>query len=198
MASSGQYLEQLQALLPPGAAWPRESDAALTQLLAGIAEEFARVEGRAGDLLEQADPRSVTELLSDWESAFGLPDLCATSPATVDGRRLALHQRVASLGGQSRPYFVSLSALMGYETEITEFRPLRVPFTLPAHVAGRAWAFAWRVDVFGPVVMGDDTPTYASAHLDCVVRRVAPAHTLVSFSYEPDPDPVFHFDFLNP
>ncbi|HRD47444.1 MAG TPA: DUF2313 domain-containing protein, partial [Caulobacter sp.] len=98
MATAAQYLEQLQALLPPGAAWARDSEASLTKLLAGLAEEFARVEGRGLALAEEADPRTATELLGEWEAAFGLPDTCAVTPATIDGRQLALHQRVASLG----------------------------------------------------------------------------------------------------
>ncbi len=198
MASAAQYLEQLQALLPPGAAWARDSEATLTKLLAGLAEEFARVEGRGLVLVEEADPRTTAELLGEWETAFGLPDSCAVTPSTVPGRQLALHQRVASLDGQSVPYFVTLSALLGYEAEIDEFRPLRLPFTIPARVAGRRWAFAWRVNVFGPAEMGNETPVYADTHLDCVITRIAPGHTVVSFSYEPDPDPIFHFDFLNP
>lgn len=198
MATAAQYREQLQALLPPGAAWSRDSEAALTQLIDGLAEEFARVEGRGLRLIEEADPRTAGELLGEWEAAFGLPDGCVINPATPDGRRLALHQKVASLGGQSVPYFVNLSALLGYESEVVEFAPLRLPFTLPARVAGQAWAYAWRMDVYGPAEMGAEAPVYASAHLDCVVRRLAPGHSIVSFSFEPDPEPVFFFDFLNP
>lgn len=198
MATAADYLAQLKALAPQGAAWSRESGSTLSALFEGLADELARADGRADDLLIETDPRAVTELLEEWERAYGLPDGCVVADPTVPGRRLALHQRVASLGGQSRPYFIGLSALLGYEAEIETFRPSRLPLTLATPLMGRPWAFAWRVAVYGPLDIEDEAPVYASADLECVIRRARPAHTVVSFDYEPDPEPTLHFDFLNP
>lgn len=191
------YRAQLQALLPIGAAWSRESDAALTGLLDGLAEELARVDGRGDALMAETDPRQVTETLSEWEAAWGLPDGCVSAEPTPDGRRLALHQRVASLGGQSAAYYVGMAALLGYEAEIEQFTPSRLPFTLARRLADPPWAFAWRVAVYGPLSI-DGPPIYASADLDCVISRLRPAHTVVSFDYAPDPEPTLLFNFLNP
>jgi uncharacterized protein YmfQ (DUF2313 family) len=198
MATAADYLGQLKALLPQGAAWPRESGSTLSGLLEGLAEELARVDGRAGDLMVQTDPRAVTEMLGDWERAYGLPDGCVVAEPTEAGRRLALHQRVASLGGQSPAYYVGLSALLGYEAEAESFRPSRLPLTLPTPLAGRPWAFAWRVVVYGPAEIGAEAPIYAAADLECVISRIRPAHTVVAFDFDPDPAPTLHFDFLNP
>lgn len=197
MATADDYLAQLLALAPQGAAWPKESGASLARLFAGLAEELARIDGRADVLLEQIDPRTATEMLPDWERAFGLPDGCVTADPTEDARRMAVHQRVAAMGGQSKPYFISMSTLLGYDTEIDEYRPSRVAFTLPQVIRGRPWAFAWRVAVYGPAFLSD-TPAYASADLQCVINRSKPAHTIVSFDFAPDPAPTLHFDFLNP
>jgi uncharacterized protein YmfQ (DUF2313 family) len=198
MASREDYRAQLVALLPQGAAWPREAEGTLDGLLDALAAEFERLDGRAEVLAAEVDPRAAGEMLSDWERAYGLPDGCVTAEPTPAGRRLALHQRVAALGGQSKPYFVGLAALLGYETGIETFRPSRVAFALPRPLAGLPWAFAWRVDVWGPAEMGDETPVYASADLECVISRIRPAHTVVSFEWSPDPEPTLHFDFLNP
>lgn len=198
MADAADYLAQLKALAPRGAAWSQESESTLSSLFAGLAEEFARVDARAHDLMIQTDPRIVTEMLDDWERAYGLPDGCVTADPTLGGRRLALHQKVASLGGQSAAYYVGMSALLGYETEVESFRPTRLPLTIPVPVAGRPWAFAWRVAVYGPVDPADESPIYASADLACVITRLKPAHTVVSFDFAPDPEPTLHFDFLNP
>jgi uncharacterized protein YmfQ (DUF2313 family) len=197
MRTATDYLAQLQALAPIGAAWPREGETTLNAVLEGLAEEFARIDARGQQLLTEIDPREVSELLEDWERAWGLPDGCVVAEPTVEGRRLALHQRVASLGGQSAEYFVGLSALLGYETEVENFRPSRIALTLPAPIAGRPWAFAWRLVVHGPAQLGG-AEIYASADLECVVDRVKPAHTVVSFDWSPDPAPTLHFDFLNP
>lgn len=198
MASADDYLAQLKALAPQGVAWPRESGSTLEKVFNALADEMARVDARGGDLMIQTDPRAVTEMLEDWERAYGLPDGCVTADPTPDGRRLALHQRVASLGGQSEAYFVGIAALLGYEAEIETFRPTRLPLNLARPLAGLPWAFAWRVAVWGPVEMGDPTPVYASAELQCVVNRARPGHTVVTFDFTPDPVPLLHFDFLNP
>lgn len=74
--SAEAYLAQLQALLPPGSAWPRAANATLTKLLGALAEELARLDARALALIDEADGRSTLELLSDWERVCGLPDPC--------------------------------------------------------------------------------------------------------------------------
>lgn len=100
--TSTDYLAQLQALLPPGPAWSKDEDAPLTRLLTGLAQELARVDGRALQLAKEADPRTVAELFADWERVAGLPDDCAIAfggDQTVAQRRAALLGRLAALGG---------------------------------------------------------------------------------------------------
>jgi uncharacterized protein YmfQ (DUF2313 family) len=197
MATADDYLTQLQALLPQGAAWPKEGETVLAQLLAGLADEFARIDARGETLIAETDPRQAQELLEDWERAYGLPDGCIVAEPTVRGRQLTLHQRVASLGGQSASYFVGMAALLGYATEIDTFRPTRIGAAIGARVRERPWAFAWRMAVLGPLEL-DGPPSYASADLECVVQRLKPAHTVVSFDWSPDPEPLLHFDFTRP
>lgn len=197
MAGVADYLEQLKALLPQGAAWTREAGSTLSSVLEGVAADLARVDQRGRDLMVQTDPRAVTEMLTDWERAWGLPDGCVSASPTEAGRRLALHQRVASLGGQSASYYVSLSAMLGYDVGVEEFRPTRLPFPIAAPVLGRPWAFAWKLAVYGPVGI-EEAPVYASADLACVVERLKPGHTVVTFDFSPEPEPTFYFDFLNP
>ena len=107
------YLGQVQALLPPGLAWTREQDAVLTLLLQGLAEELARVDGRADDLVDEADPRTALELLQEWEAVCGYPDECLESGATPQERRAAVVARLTARGGQSRAYFIALAAVPG-------------------------------------------------------------------------------------
>jgi uncharacterized protein YmfQ (DUF2313 family) len=198
MPGREEYRAQLEALTPQGAAWPKDGDGVLGAVLDALAAEFERVDAAAAGLMAEIDPREASDLLADWERAYGLPDGCVTADPTPGGRRLALHQKVASLGGQSAAYFVGLSALLGHEAEVETFRPSRVPFSLARPVADVAWAFAWRLVVWGPAEMGDPTPLYGSADLECVVQKSKPGHTVLSIDWEPDPEPLFHFDFLNP
>ena len=80
-----QYLRHLQALMPQGRAWPTEDGAALTRLLAGFSGGLSRNHNRAVDLIDEADPCTTVELLTDWERVCGLPDGCRRRRGHIDG-----------------------------------------------------------------------------------------------------------------
>jgi len=195
-ATPADYLLQLQALLPPGDAWPREPDAVLTRLLLGLAHELARVDGRAGNLLDEVDPRTALEMLAEWERVCGLPDSCAPLGETIQRRRAAVVARLTARGGQSPAYYVALAAALGYAVEIEEFRPFRCGesgagdalYDDDAVHAWRVVAPATTVTYFGAGVSGAGEPLagWGNAALECAIRRHAPAHTTVLFGYIPD------------
>lgn len=112
--TADDYRVLLQALLPHGAAWPRDPDAVLTALLQAFADEFARVDVRVEDLFNEMDPRTTYELLEDFERVTGLPDPCVPAEQTVNERRAALVTRLTGQGGQSIAYFLGLAAALGY------------------------------------------------------------------------------------
>lgn len=212
MFDAAAYTAQLQALLPSGAAWPRDPDAQLTKLIAGLAEEFARVDGRAARLLDEADPRTALELLPEWERLVGLPDACIPVTGSVRERQLAVAAKVAGLGGQSRAYFVSLAGNLGFAIEIEEFAPFTTLSTADDTCQDDPWSFVWRVDLLNEEDESDYSSAWASSdsncderirnfgsgQLECLIRRAAPAHTLVLFAYPSEPEPLLWFDFLNP
>lgn len=191
--TAAAYLAQLQALLPQGAAWPRDADATLTQLLAALAEELARVDLRADDLLNEADPRTTYELLTDWERVAGLPDPCTPDDASIDERRMSLVQRLTMLGGASAAYFIALAEVLGYPgATVTEFRPFTCvsdcnDFLNPAPT----WTHQWRLSLPASriTVMNCASPcnaslrTWGDSTLECVVNRLKPAHTDLTFTY---------------
>lgn len=191
---TSDYLQQLQALLPPGPAWPRDDDATLTRLLHGLASELARVDGRAWQLVEEADPRSTAELFLDWERVAGLPDVCAEAfggEQTLAQRRTALIARLVTVGGQSPAYFIGLAAALGYAITITEFRQHTVNDDVNYPLFGVAWVFAWQVnaalntvtELTVDMTVNDPLATWGNALLECVINRLKPAHTLALFSY---------------
>lgn len=195
MATTEAYLRQLQALLPQGPAWPRDDDAVLTQLLQAMADEFARADGRAGELLLEMVPADATEMLADWEAVAGLPDFCSVAAVTNVERRVALANKFAGVGGQSITTFSAMAERLGYFAEILEFQPLRAPFHADDPANGEAWAYAWRVEAFNPDG-SQAAPGQAGVDLECVIGRAAPAHTAVSFDYPAPPVPLVWFDFL--
>lgn len=185
------YTAQLQALLPSGAAWPREPEAALTRLLDALAAELAIIDGRAAQLIEEADPRSTSELLPDWERVVGLPDPCAGDDQTLAGRRERLVQKLTTRGGQSRAYFIRLAAALGYPITITEFRPFTCNSYCDDGLDPDPWRFVWRVNAPAVTIRpftaesGCDEPIRAWGNevLECAISRHKPAHTNVIFGY---------------
>lgn len=177
--TADQYLAQLQALLPPGRALTREPDATLTQLLAALSEEFTRVDDRAVDLLDEADPQTTTELLADWERVFDLPDVCLYAmPQTIAQRRLSVVAKMSAVDDLTKQFFVDLAARLGYTVTIQE------------NVDGSL--FKWRVNsagvsitpfTVGASTAGDALREWGDEILECTISRYAPAHTQVLFAY---------------
>jgi len=188
------YLQQIQSLLPPGPAWPRDADAYVTRLLRSLAEEFARVDARASDLLEEADPRSTAQLLLDWERVAGLPDGCV-SDSEVDlstaQRQAALLGRLTMVGAQSAAYFQQLAASLGYSVTVQEFSPFDVNDVVSEAITGVDWAHAWGVNAVlnQPVdftvtsTVLDALSSWSNVVLECVLQRFKPAHSVLIFSY---------------
>lgn len=210
------YKAQLASLLPRGRAWPREEGSVLMQLMHAKAEELARIDGRASDLLEEIDPRTTLELLADWERVAGLPDACIAAPDSIAERRAAVQSRITALGGQSRAYFIALAASLGFAVTIDEFRPFRVGQSrIGDRLYDEAWAHAWRVNVQPPAIddgqgltiryfrvgesrVGERLVGFGSLDLECIIRRAAPAHSIVIFAYDIAPEPTAWFDFTLP
>lgn len=194
--TASDYLSNLQALLPSGPAWPRESDASLTKMLDGIAQELARIDARCDDVLNESDPRTAYEMLADWEEAAGLPDACwvLLSGTSVATRRAALLARWTGLGAQNVAYFCDLAARLGYpNATVTEYKPASCisDCTAPLNTASAGWPYAWRLNLEETRVTNmdctgsctDSLRDWGDDILECVIRKLRPAHTHVIFAY---------------
>lgn len=205
------YAEALAALLPTGEAWSRDPDSDLMGYVRGQAEVWgALVDPRAADLLQlELDPRYTTEMLPDWERAFGLPDPCVQEPYTLEERRLALINRIAAEGGQSRAYFYGIAARLGYVIRIIEYSPFQAGIsrcgdTRATGTNGEQYRwqvgppetrFYWTVRIFGSRISWfragagqcgiDHMVRFSQAmDLECLFNRYKPAHTEIIFDYQ--------------
>ncbi|MCX7061329.1 MAG: DUF2313 domain-containing protein [Gammaproteobacteria bacterium] len=170
------YAAQLAALLPTGAAWQPSPETLLGRLLLAIGSELARVHARADTLRIEADPRSTTELLPEWEITAGLPDPCVSGPQTIEQRRAALLARLTGTGGASRAYFIGVAAAYGYTVTIEE----------PAlHTWRMRSAEAVGISRFraGLSTAGDPLASFGNEAFECLFNRIKPAHTALLFAY---------------
>lgn len=187
-----QYAGALRGLVPPGRIWPESLDSHLSLLLLGVAEEFVRLEQRGHDLVDEADPRTTTEMLADWEAMAGLPDDCHGLGATLEARRAELVARLTSQGSLSRAFYIGIAAQLGFTvTSIDEFTP-SAPGPGGLGYSGNDWWFVWRVNVAdsGGVtyftcdsLCDERLAEWGDQVLECLLNRLKPAHTrlLVAF-----------------
>lgn len=194
--SAEDYQQELTALQPPGRALPRERTSIWQRLLLALAAELARIEARALDILDEADPRSALELLPDWERVCGLPDPCTAGNTTIQERRRAVVQRLTARGGQSVAYFEALADRMGYNVTIKECRPFMCGISHVGvdHINPKEMRFVWfmrltepRATYFrvGSSQVGTDPLLKISRaeDLECMAQRLKPAQSRLFVSY---------------
>ncbi|WP_026601697.1 YmfQ family protein [Methylomonas sp. 11b] len=202
-ALAADYLESILAHLPHGKLWDdlRLPGSGVYEILAAVAEEYARLDARADQLRNELDPRYTNELLADWEAYADLPDPCAAGiNTTLQERRLALVSKLTFTGGQSRAFYLALATAMGYSITITEYQP----FVCGISQCGidQLWSYGhairhhWSVTVLGPRVTyfrcgesecGIDpiTKWVEATDLECRFKRLNEAHRNLHFIYTP-------------
>lgn len=199
--TAADYLQALLDLLPNGPLWDdlRLPGSGLYELLAAIAEEFARVDTRLRRLRNEMDPRYAFELLGEWEDFAGLPDPCTHAKATtLQERRAAVVSKLTYRAGQSRAFYLGLAAALGYSITIVEYKPwvcgvsrLGTDILCGGHNVHQHW----RVRVHGPRIArfrtgtsqcGIDLLTKISRayDLECRFKRLNQAHHVLHFTYE--------------
>ena len=191
-----QYFSQLRGLLPSGPAWDPDIVPEVGLVLAGVAVEFSRLDARAVDLLNEMDPSGVSELVPEWESIMGLPDPCLGPNPAFEDRRLAVRRRLVGVGGQSRAYFLEIAVSQGYPSPtITEHRAPRMGRSRfgSAHFGTWYAQFMWTLNTggrqrkgrrFGVSFWGERFGANPGDALECLIRRPAPAHTVVHINYD--------------
>ena len=187
------YLEQLQALLPRGAAWPRDPEAVLTLILDSVAESLADVDIRAVGLLDDIRPNVTVDLLPDWERVAGIPDDCSQKASTISQRIAALLTKVVARANLNVETFGEVTESFGVAATVEEHDQTRAnnATTLPTN--GGRWRFVWWITLpasgdatYFTVLSTVDTPLLdveRNTELECRLQALAPAHTLLRVAY---------------
>lgn len=169
------YARQLANLLPRGAAWSAGMGSWLYRTLQSLAEEMARVHGRALDLMREADPRTTSELLGEWEHMLGLPDPCITGEQTTAQRRAAVLARLTMVGSQSAAFYINVAAKLGYTITISEPAPNVMRVNSP-----ETTVFPFYCGANG---CGDRLREWGNEILECAITPLRPAHVALEFAY---------------
>lgn len=209
MANQEQYLDLLLSLLPKGQI-SIEKDSNLSKVLNACAAELATVDMHARKLIEESDPRTTLEIISEYETVAGLPDECDHGVTnTLQERRTRLTQKLTKLGGQSRPYYLEIAQELGYQIQIREFKPFRCGEseitdismasddygTITELCTVESDIFFWEVEVDGDRTTwfragesqcGIDSMLQLdrATDLECILNQLKPAHTHLQFIYQ--------------
>jgi len=173
-ATNDSYLRILRSLLPRGVIWTRDVGRRLTKLLTGLADELVRTHNRAGQLMEEADPATTSELLPDWERVCGLPECPTYAPVTEADRRYAVYTKLAAQGGQAGDYFESIAAGIGADLDVTDLYPI-------------GWTHVWQAQTSHVTRARCNSPcnsrlveyTSLGQRLRCLLVKWKPAHTRI-------------------
>ena len=185
------YARMLKALLPRGPLWRLEADSLISRVLLAIADELARIDARADDLIREIHAPTTLELLPDFERVYGLPDPCLGEKPSTPQRIASLIAKITSTGGQTAGYYIGIAAALGFTITVTEFQEFDVEDDVEAPVYGPDWNFAWQVNAPLNTVIeltvedtaDDPLATFGNDQLECVLQALQPAHTTLIFAY---------------
>ena len=170
------FLANFQDTAPPGRAFSRDPDTVQAQVGAVASNQLLLLRSVALTLANvEADPAATLQLLTDWETEFGLPDPCSPSGQTIQQRRNSLLAKIASIGGQSIAYYTAVAAALGFVITITELGDYA--WQINAAVTNAQY-FMFNQGVFGDYFWGS-----GNAELECRIRAIMPAHTVLTFVY---------------
>ena len=192
VVSTGAYRDQLHALLPRGAAWPREDGTVLDALLDACAVSYAALDNRAVSLLDDVRPDTTVNLLADFERVLALPDDCTPATVTFGERRRAVVDKTTVRAGMATADYLAVASVFGYlDANLLEAHSGAAAAAAGTHsldVTNGKWRFVWWLILGGDApqidykdcLSGVDEPLAESAsvaEITCRVKQLAPAHT---------------------
>ena len=168
MTAPSRYTNTLLALLPPGRLW-RWVGSNLFNLFAGCADELDRFDGRVTDLLNEADPRTASELLPDYETELDL--VAAATTAERQANIVAL--TTARQGFKPADFQAALAPLFDQAAaDVVIIERTHAQAVTMGDLSGNEIFrfFAYR----DPTIPG----TYYLASAQALIDKIKPSHTL--------------------
>lgn len=189
--SKENYKNLFLSLLPKGKFWTRVSGSNLTNFFLGLANEFLRLDDRADDLKDEGFVTTTSELLTEHETDFDLPEEGLTLGNTTQRRRDELLSAHVQRGEQDEAYYQEVAGDLGYDIDITEFKPFWAGLGQAGDPCGDQFnIFYWRVDI--NVYESKGTPNVFAisepydvniSKLMAKFKKIKPAHTHVLYQF---------------
>jgi uncharacterized protein YmfQ (DUF2313 family) len=178
------FTRLLMSLLPPSkfGFFTRSLYSDSYKYYKGVATEFVRVDQRMQDLLYEALPSYINEMLEEWENEYGLPEAGFSLANTDDGRRAEIKAKFLEVGRQDVNYYIQIAEALGYTITIEEFSPAWMHVvTMGDPVGGQENLFYWKVLIDLDYITSSSQVNISK--LIYKIKRVKPAHTMVLFDF---------------
>lgn len=165
-------------------------DTVLINLLNGLSLEIQRAEQLLSDYTSETDITTTTQLISEWETAVGIPDSCFSNTVSLEERRINVQAKILALGVATEEDFINLAAFLGYAIIIEHPEPVEFypPYDIPLDLI---WGvpqsrFIWYVIGAGvvPNVPPYDIPLSlenGTSVIQCLFDKLKPANTLIIY-----------------
>ena len=202
LAPKGLSFETLLAHLPRGVAWlaARIPGKNLYKLWQAYADAYEDAIETMCKLPTELDPYSTTELITEWETAVGLPDACLPAATTIEERRDYVVFRLSKRRWTTAQDWKDLAALFGLTITVTPGwlvqKPSLYPSCYPVYYRylERLGRFHVYIDVAGgcggdgyiyDYPMAYPTTGENCALFMCIINRVKPANVVVIWNNTP-------------
>lgn len=190
-----KYKELILNLFPNGRAWNKLRNSKFTKLIETYSKEFVRVHKRVDQVLEEADPRTISETMDDWERVLGLPDSCTFGvDQSFEERKLTILQKLTTGGGANAAFFEEIATQFGYpDVKVTNYKRCRSGAARSGDsITNIGWEFVFRISSpdalaqtakSGSAKSGDPIRKFGNPIMECVMQKLKPAHTTIDFSF---------------
>lgn len=176
---SQKYENALEQLRP----FISSEDSILRAHDVAIGAMFQDIEDANVGLIDEIFAATTVTELPDHERNWGLPDPCTGPLDTIPERQQAFQLRKrSSIAGLSRQFFIDLAAQIGFVITIDETINGDVytwQVNLP-YAEQSAWLYS-----AGVFRAGDPINVTGLQPLECLIQRLKPQHTVVTFTYTP-------------
>ena len=202
LRDADSYAREMFARLPKGAIWPVRFTGIWSQFLLAIGCEFGRIRQAILHLMNELDPRTTSDMLDDWEQAYGLPDECIAAPTTDPERIRRLLTLVTMKGNLRKRFIEGIVYDIGVDVLLEEFAPATMGvLRCGGFMAGHGWRWALFCHAptttvtrayMGAAACGDRITDFGNPALECVVRKHIPvtSKNKIVFGYN-DPQNTF-------
>ena len=159
----------------------------ITKVLLPIAQELRYLDQKVADLFNESMPRTIEDLLIEWEEDLGLPELDTPPGMSVNERLAVVYAKYVTIyTGQNEQFYIDYVANLGGLITITDYTGIGSLFRVNynrvtrtplegidgARLRSKESRFKWVVNVY-------QTGNVSLEYIQSRFNRMKPAHTQV-------------------